>query len=92
MATRLIKRGAKIDYVNSDGNTALKICLQNKLIEQAKFLLANGANPHIMDLYGKDGCDWAAENNLLDIEGLEELYHCSFKKKIIPILPDGSYP
>ena len=45
-----------------------------------------------MDLYGKDCCYWAKFNNLIDIEGLEELNHCSYKKKIIPILPDGTYP
>jgi hypothetical protein len=61
-------------------------------VDQVKFLLSNGANPHIMDLEGKDCCDRAVDYNMLNIEGFEELYHCSFKKKIIPILPDGSYP
>lgn len=45
-----------------------------------------------MDLYGKDCCDLAADYDMLSIEGLESLSKCSFKKKIIPVLPDGSYP
>ena len=31
MASRLIVRGAKIDYVNRNGNTALHLCVENKL-------------------------------------------------------------
>ena len=29
MSTRLILRGAKVDYVNKHGNNALQICIQN---------------------------------------------------------------
>jgi len=33
MASRLIVRGANIDYVNRNGNTALHLCVENKLKE-----------------------------------------------------------
>jgi ankyrin repeat protein len=32
MARRLLKRGAKVDYVNKNGLTALHLCIENKLI------------------------------------------------------------
>ena len=52
-------RGAQIDYVNRNGNTALHICIENNRKEAVKFLLSKGANPHIMDLDGQDACDKA---------------------------------
>ena len=57
IASRLIKRGANKNYVNTDGKTALHLCLENRLIPQVKYLLKMGSNPHIMDLSGKDICD-----------------------------------
>jgi len=42
-----------------------------------------------MDLEGKDVCDKAVEYG---ITGIEEFTNCTFKKKIIPMLPDGTYP
>ena len=64
MASRLIVRGAQIDYVNRNGQTALHLCVANKLIDAVEFLLFKGANPHIMDLEGEDACDKAKSNGL----------------------------
>lgn len=64
MASRLLVRGAYIDYVNRNGNTALHLCVQNKLKDAVNFLLFKGANAHIMDLEGKDACDHAKANGL----------------------------
>ena len=61
MAGRLLQRGANINYVNSNGQTALHICLQNKELKQIRFLLEHGANPYIMNFTGKDCCDIAKE-------------------------------
>jgi hypothetical protein len=44
MARKLLKRGADINYVNCNGNTALHMCVYRGLIEQVKFLLQAGAN------------------------------------------------
>jgi ankyrin repeat protein len=89
MASRLLNRGASIDYVNSDGKSIMHMCIENQLINECKFLLNNGANPHIMDLEGRDVCDKA---NDLGVTGFEVFDNCSFKKKTIPMLPDGTYP
>ena len=62
MASRLMVRGAKIDYVNKNGLTALHLCIENNLREAVEFLLFKGANPHIMDLKGEDACDKAKAN------------------------------
>ena len=90
MASKLIVRGAKIDYVNKNGNTALHICIENKMKEAVEFLLFKGANPHIMDLTGEDGCDKAKKNGLA-LE-MPIFNNCNFKKKVVPMLPDGTYP
>ena len=58
-ARKLILRGAWIDYVNRNGNTALHLCVQNGNTEAVDFLLKKGANRHIMDLTGSDACDMA---------------------------------
>ena len=42
-----------------------------------------------MDLLGKDVCDKALDYG---IKGIEEFDNCTFKKKTIPMLPDGNYP
>ena len=57
MATRLINRGSNKNYVNSNGKTPLHFFIESKLIQQCKYLLANKADPHIMDLTGMDVCD-----------------------------------
>ena len=82
-------RGAKIDYVNRNGKTALHICVENKITEAVKFLLSKGANPHIMDLEGHDTCDKAKSNGLaIDIP---QFNNCNIHKKVIPLLPHGEH-
>lgn len=90
MASRLMVRGAKIDYVNKKGNTALHLCVQNKLKEAVEFLLFRGANPHIMDLNGEDACDKAKANGMA--REIPEFNDCNITKKVIPLLPCGTYP
>jgi ankyrin repeat protein len=75
MASRLIVRGARIDYVNRNGNTALHLCVENKLKEAVEFLLFKGANPHIMDLKGEDACDKAKANGMAQL--IPEFNNCS---------------
>jgi hypothetical protein len=64
MCTKLIARGAHIDYVNSNGNTALQLCVENSVLDAVAYLLKKGANPHICDLYGEDACDKAKKNGI----------------------------
>lgn len=90
MASRLIVRGANIDYVNRNGNTALHLCIQMQLIESVRFLLFKNANKHIMDLTGEDACDKAQRLGLA-IE-FPEFNDCNISLKIIPMLPNGTYP
>ena len=65
MASRLLVRGANINYVNSNGQTALQICIENKNHSAVKLLLQKGAHPHIMDLNGEDACDKAKKNGMV---------------------------
>ena len=39
MASKCLKRGSNINYVNSNGQTSLHFCIENQLMEQIKFLL-----------------------------------------------------
>jgi len=89
MASRLIVRGANINYVNRNGNTALHICIENNLIDAVKFLLSKGANPHIMDLTGEDACDKAKKNGMAI--KIPEFNNCNITMKIIPMLPNGKH-
>lgn len=89
MAQRLLKRGSNINYVNSNGQTALHICIENKLMEQIKFLLTHDANPYIMDLTGRDCCDLAKFYKI--DHKFKQLQQGSLIKKIIPMLPDGTH-
>lgn len=89
MASRLIVRGAQIDYVNRNGQTALHLCVANKLTEAVEFLLFKGANPHIMDLEGEDACDKAKANGLA--RGIPEFNNCNIRKKLVPMLPNGRH-
>ena len=89
MASRLIVRGAQIDYVNRNGQTALHLCVANKLTDAVEFLLFKGANPHIMDLEGEDACDKAKANGLA--RGITEFLNCNIGKKVIPMLPNGKH-
>jgi len=89
MASKLMVRGARIDYVNRNGKTALHICVENKLVEAVKFLLSKGANPHIMDLEGNDVCDKAKNNGLALV--IPTFNNCNIMKKVIPLLPHGEH-
>ena len=62
MCSKLIVRGANVNYANRNGNTALHLCVENNLVEAVNFLIKKGANPHIMDLAGEDACDKAKKN------------------------------
>lgn len=90
MAARLIVRGANLDHVNKNGNTALHLCVENKLHEAVEFLLFKGADPHIMDLNGQDACDRAKSNGLAT--KIPIFNNCNISKKVLPLLPDGSHP
>lgn len=89
MASKLIVRGAKLDYVNRNGNTALHLCIQKSLKDSVKFLLFKGANKHIMDLTGEDSCD-KAQRLGLSID-FPEFNDCNINKKIVPLLPSGQH-
>ena len=89
MASKLMVRGAKIDYVNRNGKTALHICIENRKVEAVKFLLSKGANPHIMDLEGNDACDKAKSMGFA--QSIPSFNNCNIKKKVIPLLPHGEY-
>lgn len=90
MASRLIVRGANINYVNSNGITALHLFVDNENHSAIKYLLWKGAEPHMMDLTGEDCCDKAKRLGI-DKE-YKEFQECQFRKKIIPMLPNGLHP
>lgn len=87
LAKRLLLRGANVDYVNSNGYTALHLCIENQQLQAIKFLLDNNANPHIMDLSGEDACDKASFLGLQ--KDYPELNACNLSLKVPPKLPDG---
>jgi ankyrin repeat protein len=73
----LIVRGANVDYVNRNGNTALHLLIENNtfsengsknmngsMIDAIAFLLKKGANPHLMDLNNEDACEKAKKNGV----------------------------
>lgn len=64
MASKLIARGASMNYVNRNGATALHLMIENSVDESIKFLLEHGADPHIMDFGGEDSCDKAKKSGL----------------------------
>ena len=66
MVRKLLSRGANIDFVNRNGNTALHLCVKMKRAEAVKFLLEKNAQQHITDLEGRDACDMAKENGLAE--------------------------
>ena len=56
--TMLLRRGSNINHQNSDYKTFLHYAIENQMESQMiKFLLNNGANPHIEDKDGLDCCD-----------------------------------
>lgn len=46
--------GIMIDYINQDGLTALSYAVSNNQVEVLKFLLSRGANPMLMDRWGRN--------------------------------------
>ena len=87
MASRLVVRGSKLNYVNKNGNTALHLCIENDLKEAVEFLIYQGADPHIMDLQGQDACDKAKKSGMA--MHFPIFNDCNIHKKVLPILPDG---
>ena len=83
MASKIIARGANIDHVNSNGKTALHICIENKIEEAIEFLIDKGANQHIMDPASEDCCDKAKKAGF----GLKMLafQNCNPMKKVKPV-------
>jgi uncharacterized protein len=79
MCSKLLTRGANINYANKAGCTALHACIEHKIPESVGFLLKKGANPHLMDLAGLDCCDKAKSNGL----ALQfwQFNNCSIKHK-----------
>ena len=64
MASKLIVRGANINYVNRNGQTALHFAIENLNRNAIKFLLKKGAEVHVMDLSGEDACDKAKRHGI----------------------------
>lgn len=90
MATILIQRGANVDFANSEGQTALSICVQRQLQKQIDYLLYKGANQHILDIHGLDSCDYAKQNGIS--RTMLCFNNCNRLKQLIPLLPDMTYP
>lgn len=88
MAAKLINRGAEINYVNRNGNTALHLCIEHELTEAVKFLLDKQADPHIADMEMLDSCDRAKKTGLA--RKIPVFNNCNPKKKIkgVPSLAD----
>ena len=90
MASKLVVRGARINYVNRNGQTALHLAIENVNRDAIRFLLKKGAEVHIMDLTGEDACDKAKRFGLA--AEFKQFQDCSLSKKIIPMLPSGKHP
>jgi ankyrin repeat protein len=55
---QLLKRGSKINYINTKNKTPLHIAIEKQLpSKMIQFLLSFGANPHIEDGNKLDCCD-----------------------------------
>jgi ankyrin repeat protein len=60
--SKFISRGADVNHTSpssSYGQTLLIQAINQNNHIVIRFLLDNGADPHIMDLAGKDACDYA---------------------------------
>lgn len=101
MASKLIVRGANVNYANRNGNTALHLLIENNvmsdgkasLYEQIHFLIKKGANPHIMDLNGEDACDKAKKSGFAVL--LTQFNNCNPRlkrePKISAVVEDPSF-
>ena len=86
MASKLIVRGASVDYCNKNGNTALHLCIEHNMKDVVAFLLKKGANPHIMDLGDEDACDKAKKNGMALV--ITSFNNCNVKLKKKPTIAD----
>lgn len=75
-AEYLIKCGASINFVNSDGNSPLSLCSYKKNYQNhlAKILLEKGANPSIVNKDGDFPLALAAHNQNIELVKLLLLY------------------
>ena len=53
MAIRIIRRGADVNFINSNGKTALHLAIEQKNIEAIQFLVKNKADVYIEDKNGE---------------------------------------
>lgn len=81
LAKRLIRKGADVNHVDSNGNTLLIKLVQNgkNFQKQVEFMLERGALQHLQDLEGKDACDYAKANEMA-LE-MRQFMDCSIRKK-----------
>ncbi|HWA81971.1 MAG TPA: ankyrin repeat domain-containing protein [Fimbriimonadaceae bacterium] len=64
-AVRLfVEAGAEVDAKQQGGFTALMGASQNGDAEMVRYLLASGANPHLLDNGNKSAADWAANEEV----------------------------
>lgn len=70
----LIKRGSRIDEIDSEGQTALMISV-SKLpgLERTKILLQYGADVNIKDYCGRRAFDYGCSRCMIDPELLDAL-------------------
>lgn len=69
LAEALIKKGAKLDLVDAEGNTALILATQTNQTKMVEFLLKQGAKRERKNKDGKSALDFAMfKNNKLLIE------------------------
>ena len=62
IADILVKRGAIVNTLNIEQESALFFCARYGNIEILKFLIANGANPQIKDVKGRTAIDYALKH------------------------------
>ena len=79
MAKKLIRRGADINHIDSNGNSLLIKLTQLEKADAVQFLLDKGALQHLTDDEGKDACDYAKANGLA--EKIPIFLNCSIRKK-----------
>jgi len=81
MARKLINRGANINYVNGNGQTALHICVMHNTMKSIEWLLKQKKiDRHISDLEGNDPCDLAKRDPSL-LDHFHEFSNCNPRMK-----------